>query len=214
MRAFAQNHRFPGQVLFAFDDAALPDVRRVRWAVAYATRRGCDRLVHHVAELIGWAEWNRSEKEFVLSLDYGITEPEALRYLADLPESTVRIASPDVVGIRGQTPRNAFHPKLYLFEAAVETGYVVGSANLTESALISNTEVVAAGREALHARRWDSVWTAVAQEASPLTTELLEEYQAVRERPGRPPVEPRLFPSLQISTRGGSRYSGRLSLQV
>ena len=129
-----------------------------------------------------------------MSLDYGITEPEALRYLAGLPESTVRIASPDVVGIRGQTPRNAFHPKLYLFEAAVETGYVVGSANLTESALISNTEVVAAGREALHARRWDSVWTAVAQEASPLTTELLEEYQEVRERPGRPPVELETLP--------------------
>ena len=194
MRVFAQNNHCPGQVLFAFDDAAVPNVRRVRWAVAYATRRGCDRLVRRVTERIGQGEWDNSAKDFVLSLDYGITEPEALRYLADLPGSTVRLASPEVVRVHGQTPRNAFHPKLYLFEAAAETGYVVGSANLTESALISNTEVVAAGREALQAGTWDDVWAAVVSAASPLTAELLEEYREARARPGRPPVEPETLP--------------------
>ena len=196
MRVFAQNNHNPCQVLFAFDDAAVPNVRRVRWAVAYATRRGCDRLVRRVTERIGRSTWDKIEKDFVLSLDYGITEPEALRYLADLPGSRVRLASPEVVGIRGQTPRNAFHPKLYLFEATAITGYVVGSANLTESALISNTEVVVAGWGALETGTWDGAWTAVAREASPLTAELLEEYREARRRPGRPPVQPETLPEV------------------
>ena len=162
MRVFAQTIHCPSQVLFAFDEATVPGVRQVRWTVAYATRRGCDRLVRRVVGRIGQAAWDRSEKDFVLSLDYGITEPAALQYLADLPGSTVRVASPDVVRIGSLTPSNAFHPKLYLFDAVAETGYVVGSANLTESALISNTEVVAAGKEALVAGTWDDVWNAVA----------------------------------------------------
>ena len=159
MRVFAQNNHCPSQVLFAFDDATVLGVRRVRWAVAYATRRGCDRLVRRVVGRIGQAEWDKSEKDVVLSLDYGTTEPEALQYLADLPRSTVRVASPEVMLIRRLAPRNAFHPKLYLFDAAAETGFVVGSANLTESALISNTEVVAAGKEAVVAGTWDDAWS-------------------------------------------------------
>ena len=194
MRVFAQNNHCPSQVLFAFDDATVPGVHRVRWAVAYATRRGCDRLVRRVVGRIGQAEWDKSEKDFVLSLDYGITEPEALQYLADLPRSTVRVASPEVVRIGGLAPRNAFHPKLYLFDAVAETGYVVGSANLTESALISNTEVVAAGKEALVAGTWDDVWTAVAADTSPLTAQLLDAYRDARTKPDRPALEPETLP--------------------
>ena len=144
----------------------------------------------------------------------GLRKPAALQHLADLPRSTVRVASPEVVRIGGLAPRNAFHPKLYLFDAVAETGYVVGSANLTESALISNTEVVAAGKEALVAGTWDDVWTAVAAETSPLTAQLLDAYRDARTRPDRPALEPERLRRPQALRRVNRLYSARPSVAV
>jgi hypothetical protein len=181
-------------VLFAFDDIANAQVVSVRWAVAYSTRRGCDRLVRRVSARMGTRQWERSQKHFVTSLDYGLTEPAALEFLAALPESTVHIANPAVITAPGFVPAKAYHPKLYLFDTADRTGFVVGSANVTESALITNTEVVASGLEEVRNGDWNRVWQNLLLDTSPLTRELLARYQQQWRRTGQPPARLDLTP--------------------
>lgn len=93
MKIFAQDSRCPSQVLFAFDEVADASVQQVRWAVAYSTRRGCERLVHRISNRMGKSRWEKSEKQFITSLDYGLTDPAALEFLAGLPESEVHISA-------------------------------------------------------------------------------------------------------------------------
>src|SRR5690349_13810067 len=116
MKIFSQSPLRPSQVLFAFDEVASHDVARVRWAVAYATLSGCERLVNRISAQIGQRHWERIEKQFVLSLDFGITEPDALKFLSELAKSEVRVAAPEVLGRPALVPQNAFHPKIYLFD--------------------------------------------------------------------------------------------------
>jgi hypothetical protein len=190
MKIFAQNSRCPSQVLFAFDEVADASVQKVRWAVAYSTRSGCVRLVDRIASRMGKSQWAKSEKQFITSLDFGLTDPGALEFLAGLPASRVHIANPEVVNKPGLMPGKAYHPKLYLFDAVESTGYVVGSANLTNSALIANTEVVVAGKEEPENSGWDDVWTELLFNTAPLTTTLLDEYRRKWVRPKRRAVEP------------------------
>ncbi len=190
MKIFTQNSHCPSQVLFAFDEVTDPDVQQIRWAVAYSTKRGCERLVQRVSARIGQRQWDRSGKQFVTSLDFGLTDPGALEFLANLPESKVHIANPEIVNKPGLLPDKAYHPKLYLFDAPKSTGYVVGSANLTDSALIANTEVVAAGKENPENSGWDNVWRELLLGTSPLTKTLLDEYHRKWKRPRKRVVEP------------------------
>lgn len=190
MKIFVQNDRCPSQVLFAFDEVVDANVQRVRWAVAYSTHRGCQRLVERISLRMEKPQWERSNKQFIISLDYGLTEPGALEFLADLPRSKVHIANPEVVSKPGLVPGKAYHPKLYLFDTAKTTGYVVGSANLTDSALIDNTEVVAAGKAELQNVAWNNVWPDLLFNTAPLTTPLLGDYRRKRKRLKRPAVEP------------------------
>lgn len=183
MRVFAQSSRCPSQVLFAFDDIATPDVEHIRWAVAYSTVKGCDRLVSRIIDRIGAERWNGIEKQFVTSLDFGLTEPSALEYLQRIPNSKVFVANPEVARRPGFRPARAFHPKLYLFGGPSRSGYVVGSANLTNSALISNTEVVLAGDDQPMNGGWDQAWRELLLDASPLTDDLIKEYRENWKRP-------------------------------
>lgn len=190
MKIFAQNSRCPSQVLFAFDEVADVSVQQVRWAVAYSTRRGCERLVDRISTRMGKSRWEKSEKHFVTSLDFGLTEPGALEFLSSLSASKVHIANPEVINKPGLMPGRAYHPKLYLFDSANATGYVVGSANLTDSALITNTEVVSVGKEVPGNGRWSDIWAELMLETTPLTTALLRDYRQKWVRPKRRAVEP------------------------
>ncbi|MGH8542740.1 MAG: phospholipase D family protein [Gammaproteobacteria bacterium] len=165
-------------------------VQQVRWAVAYSTRRGCERLVDRISTRMGKSRWEKSEKQFITSLDFGLTDPGALEFLAGLPESKVHIANSEAVNKPGLLPGKAYHPKIYLFDTAESTGYVVGSANLTDSALIANTEVVAVGKEKPENATWNDVWAELFFNTAPLTTALLGEYRRKWIRPQRRAVEP------------------------
>jgi hypothetical protein len=190
MKIFTQNSLCPSQVLFAFDEVVDDNVEKVRWAVAYSTRRGCQRLVERVSTRMGSSKWEKSEKHFVTSLDFGLTEPSALEFLANLPNSRVYIANSIIVKKPSFMPTKAYHPKLYLFDALNVTGYVVGSANLTDSALITNTELVAVGKEVPGNSRWNDIWSDLLLDTTSLTNTLLREYRRKWIRPKRRPVEP------------------------
>lgn len=158
--------------------------------------------------------WDRAEKHFVTSLDFGLTEPSALEFLSQLPRSSVRVANPVVLGTSGLRPLRAYHPKLYLFDSADAMSYVVGSANLTESALVSNTEVVAAGRDRSSNNDWDQLWQDLLLDTAPLTTSLVEDYRRRWKQNGRRPAEldrtprppaitPRQLPVFSDAVAGG-----------
>lgn len=189
MKVFVQHQNRPSQVLFAFDEVLSPTIDQIRWAVAYSTRRGCERLINRATTRIGKTRWDRLRKYFVTSIDFGLTEPAALEFLADQLNSQVHIANPAVHSRPGFRPTEAYHPKLYLFDRPGVTGYVVGSANLTASALISNTEVVSAGEGAPANTTWSHVWTELLRDARPLTKALLQDYRRAWRRPELRPVD-------------------------
>ncbi len=64
--------------------------RRLRVAVAYASLAGCRDLAHGLDLHVD--NWKAITKEWLISIDFGRTEPEALVYLRSLPNSTVRVA--------------------------------------------------------------------------------------------------------------------------
>ena len=124
-------------------------------------------------------------KLLVTSIDFGHTEPEALRYWSALPNGEVKIANVHRPGgtLSLSAANSNFHPKSYLFDYPSRVAALVGSPNLTRRALSVNTEVAIVetsaelrGSEEL----WSESWTA----AEALSKQLLNEYLLVR--PHRP----------------------------
>lgn len=116
---------------------------RSRAAVAYVSAKGARTLNARLGR--GDDRWDDATKEWIVSIDFGTTEPAALSYLRGLPHSEVRVANAAEVLERGLRPVRCVHPKTYIFDeseggADGAFGLVVGSANLTRSALKVGTE--------------------------------------------------------------------------
>ncbi len=194
MPTIHQSPLHPEQILFALKDLAQDGLERVRVAVAYATRAGCESLVSALEEKIGPSAMALSPKLLVTSFDFGHTEPEALKYWRSLPNSEVKIAN--VHRPRGTLDLSAgasnFHPKAYLFDYSSIASILVGSPNLTRRALTVNTEVAITetnlGNEASE-RLWIESW----HSGESLSDDLLEEYALAR--PHRP--VPNMDPPIQ-----------------
>ncbi|KAF2991447.1 phospholipase D family protein (plasmid) [Methylocystis sp. MJC1] len=121
----------------------LRGYRRFRAAVAYASINGCKILNQ---EASGSGRWAASQKRWLISIDFGRTEPEALEFLANLPHSQVRIPNgKSVVQNPGFSPANPFHPKAYVVDDVNDGdssvfGIFLGSGNLTGSGLLTGSE--------------------------------------------------------------------------
>jgi len=184
---------------------ASTDFVSMRVAVAYASARGCEDLCGRLEESI--PKWAKLRKEWLLSIDFGRTEPDAIEELRDLPNSEVRLADGRTVLDRNLIPRYCFHPKTYIFESKENSafGLFVGSANLTLSGLHTGSEHATAHlwlpkfstaekeelkrmREGL--RWWNEAWNratktddAIVQEYSELRTDIVSEDDAESVRP-------------------------------
>lgn len=197
-------------------------------AVAYATAGGVRLLVHELAALPAWAA---SRKRWLVSIDFGITQPSALRALASLPHSEVRIPNGrQVATTRMLRPTNTFHAKGYLLRGAswsAPLGLVIGSANLSVSALATGSEVVIS-----------QVWTgqlsgpetALLDQAHPLLEwfedawggadalkDVLNDYKASRRRAGiprRPPEDRGRLARAAIKPADGHVVHGSLAVQL
>lgn len=220
MKVFVQTRVVPSQVLFAFDEVVDTDVQNIRWAVAYSTYKGSRRLVDRVKGRMGSRQWERSNKTFIISLDFGLTEPRALSFLQEIPRSQILIANSQLAGQDILIPAVAYHPKVYLFDTPRETRFVIGSANLTNCALLHNTEVVVAGAEARGTGSWEAVWSELSRNTVPLSSTLLADYQRRWDRPQARPVlpdpalpEPRIMPS-RVPVLWDAMTSGALSLSA
>jgi len=160
-------------------------------AVAYATLRGSDLLNSQLAAEM--TSWESVAKRWLISLDYGISDPSALVFLGNLPNSELRVPNARALLATNLLPRMSFHPKLYVFQqqATRAAGIFSGSANLTWSGLRINTEQATRINwtpplSESEMNDQDEVLVAfqaaedIYDDSEPLSDELLEEYKILR----------------------------------
>ncbi len=191
----------PNGVLQAIADCADETVSEFRMAVAFATLGGCELLFPTLVARIGAEGWEAIPKRIVTGLDFGITEPAALAYLRELPNSAIRIAH---LGVGGRPvlapPGTTFHPKLYLFLKGNRRDLVLGSANLSRPAMTVNTEIIERLTDVANASDADDLWSRIESASSELTEAILQAYVTLRDQhrdhPTAVPDEPLLPASL------------------
>lgn len=168
---------------------------RMRAAVAYATLSGCHELTTAFGDI---DTWEHAEKQWLISIDFGITQPEALKFLAKLPHSFVRVPDGTYLLKKKLKPRQSFHAKTYIFdnEGRQDLAIFTGSANLTFSGLHLNAEhgistlwespVKATEKQSLKAVQEALVWWSDNWEkATPVDLSFLKTYAKVW-RPSAP----------------------------
>ena len=172
---------------------------RVTGLYAFATNKG--------ARLFGAAaaaspNWSNAHKRWVISIDGGVTEPDALRYLLRLRRSEVRIHDAEELITRRLRPIHRFHPKTLLLERphnpSTTVGLLVGSANLTFNGLCYGHEhalsAVATGHTAADAIP-ASVLPGIADlesaiaSATVIDLAFVDRYEAIRPARPSPPTE-------------------------
>lgn len=166
-------------------------------AYAYASAGGALLLATELESSL--PRWTGARKRWLISLDWGHTEPEALDYLASIPRSEVRI--PNAAEVLGSSlvPRRCFHPKTLLLDQSRRPSsppvmLAIGSANLTVSgmrfadehlsiATWTSGRVGARAGVQLAAMRAEAAQLEAAwNRARCLTRPLLADYKVVRQR--------------------------------
>lgn len=208
-------------------------------AVAYASDEG----VRLLDDKLSSGTWAASRKRFLVSMDFGFTQPSALVRLSQLGNADVRIPNGRAV-LASPTlrPPSAFHAKTFAFRTnewfniANEwqnirllglKALIVGSANLTASALSTGAEVVtkqvwtglAATEEWHHLKLaeplldwFDDTW----ENADPLP-DVLQEYQSrYRSQPGPPQPQEETTPATRsyLASLDEHVISGTLPVQL
>jgi len=114
------------------DLACSTRFQRVTGLYAFASRKGAELLAASLGES---NDWLASQKRWVISIDGGITEPSALTFLLDLPNSEVRVPDGQFLMQNRLRPARRFHAKTLLLEQGRDEfspgGLLVGSANMT-----------------------------------------------------------------------------------
>lgn len=101
---------------------------RFRALIAFARQSG---IAHINESLTRFAA--RAAVDVIVGIDLGGTTHEALKYLCDLPNARVRVATFGRAEV-------VFHPKVYIFDGPAGWATVIGSSNLTGGGLHSNAE--------------------------------------------------------------------------
>lgn len=106
---------------------------RLTGLYAFASRKGARLLVDVLRRAA--SHWGTVAKRWVISIDGGITEPNALRLLLQQKRTAVYVHDGEELLSRNLKPIHRFHPKTLLLETRsptpAATGILVGSANLT-----------------------------------------------------------------------------------
>jgi HKD family nuclease len=124
-----QRGALPGQLRSA---TATSRAHTLRATFAFATAGGARSLI---SALSGMPTWAQMKKYFTVGIAQGITEPEAVRQLADLPNSRVRLFIPTkTLNPSSLFVQPLFHPKVISLTSADAFWLFVSSANLTVSA--------------------------------------------------------------------------------
>jgi len=157
----------------------------VRVAAAFASETGVEELR---GKVIGAGSFDTAEKQWLIGIQSGITQPKALERLRTAENSEVRIPfGSAVVATSNLVAPDFFHPKLYYFEneATDAVAVVSTSANLTYSGLRTNVEQalvwygMCSDAPAEELSEW---WRRFWAEADPATSSFVADYEAVRPR--------------------------------
>jgi HKD family nuclease len=151
-RFVVQGPEDPGRVLATLQDLlGTGPYGRIRASFAFANRAGTVLLTEALAAQL--ESWDKAQKQWLVSFDFGFSHPAALKLLGMLPNSEVRV--PDATWLLSHrlAPRQSTHPKSVVLDTGSRrrgpTGLLVGSGNLTAAALTTN-------REHAIVQRWDS----------------------------------------------------------
>ena len=133
-----------GQTLLGIRSLAeLKGYSQFRAGVAYATSNGSRLLVKTLWDI---SSFRKSQKRWLISIDFGRTEPDALTYLGGISNTEVRIPNGlKVLEAGGFLPAVPFHPKAYAVDNIAKGdnsvfGTFIGSGNLTGSGLLTGSE--------------------------------------------------------------------------
>jgi HKD family nuclease len=177
------------------------DCDRSTGLFAFATYRGASVLTAALAAAS--RKWREAPKRWVISVDGGVTEPGALRFLLAGAKSEVYVPDAELLLSRGLVPANRFHPKTLLLERRRRTwcpiGLLVGSANLTfnglccghEHALVSRPRAAAGKTARLPASvepGLESIEIVIAG-ATRIDMDFVDRYEQIRPARPRPPRE-------------------------
>lgn len=218
------------QVLSAIAAASADaeEYTNVDVAVAYASDRGVVLLDRRLSLS---RSWESARKRFLVAIDFGITEPAALKRLAAMANAEVRVPNAhSVVNSINLCPSSTFHAKTYLFRSAEwrsPSALVVGSANLTASALLTGAEVVVkqswtnrlsrSDRRHLQRSRSFLDWFDLVWASAPLLVEVLDVYEArYQQKPQPRPPSEEDAPSVRdyLASPEDAEVSGALSVQL
>lgn len=178
-----QNESRPGEIQSALHDLMRNGIERVRVCSAYISVAGSELLFDAIRRSAPNGNHRGVAKTVVTSLDFGLTEPEALEFWSRVANCSVLVAGTAQLEDGSLTPRSAFHPKLYLFDGPDgAVGSLTGSANLTSRGLTINSEVAWFETEHRDMPATDAAWEAAIEPAVPLTDEILDAYRALRRR--------------------------------
>jgi HKD family nuclease len=187
----------PSQIFRTITGLARAEAfQSLRIAVAYASLKGCRDLVEGLKD--GMRDWVGVTKEWLISIDFGRTEPEALDFLRKIPNSAVRVPDGVYLLSRSLIPESCFHSKTFIFEVDHNNlndpfAVFTGSANLTRSGLFTGTEHGVAllwipplsqlERKYLRMVKeslfwWDKVWN----KSDKVSDEFIEKYKKIRPR--------------------------------
>lgn len=135
------------------------------WAVAFITQDMLVPLKVVLADLANQGVWGT-----IITGDYlGFNDPRVFEELQKIPNLKIRIAT-----------NTGFHAKGYLFEHGDYQTIVVGSANFTRSALLSNYEWalrISSNKQANLTKQFAKKIVLLKQNSFAITSEWLEEYK-------------------------------------
>lgn len=175
-----QSRLQPAAIQSALHDLMRNGLSQVRICSAYLSHMGSRMLLDAIERVAPDRDHANVRKTIVASLDFGLTEPEALR-MWQAEQAEVRVAGAAALDRGTLLPEAAFHPKFYVFDRPDGTvASLVTSANLTNRGLTINSEVgwkTVAG----DAGATNLAWDAAIELAVPLTEHILQQYEQRRQ---------------------------------
>lgn len=177
----------PAAIRHALLDSIPEGSDELTFVSAYTTLAGSQLLISSIGKKFGAAAFGALKKRIVFSLDFGLSEPDALELWANQPNSTVFVAGTGGLKDCALSPAIAFHPKAYLIGSThSQFGGVIGSSNMTSRGLTINTEAGWAQSD-FPADSADRLFEDIREDVVALTPALLARYAECRSILSPPP---------------------------
>lgn len=179
-RLIVQNAAHPASIRHSIVDLMTPATTEIRVASAYVTHSGSELILGTARRVLGAERFAAIPKLLLTSLDFGLTDPRALRDWLDLENTNVLVSGQQRLEQGSLIPATAFHPKVYAFGRGDRFCVLVGSANLTGRGFSVNTESSWVQHD-VRASEIYSVFRDIRHDTVPLSERLLESYLTLRQ---------------------------------